>query len=106
MGLADEIQHSDTPQDVTGKPIAIHTWTAALELYVRGEATVTQIDNVFGITARGVRTGLDQLVAQIDALGTENQKLIFVYKMEAAGLFYERGLIDKAKYKSIMGLTD
>lgn len=106
MGLADEIQHSDTPQDLTSGPIPIHTWTAAWELYARGEATANQIKNIFGIESRGCETGMYQLQTQIDDLSTENQKLLHVMKMEAAGLFYENGSIDKTKYKEIMGLTD
>lgn len=106
MGLADELQRSDPALDLTTGPIAIHRWTAALELYARGEATAAQIDAIFGITARGVSAGFNQLIAAIDALGTENQKLLFVMKLEAAGLFYESGTIDKDKYRQIVGLTD
>lgn len=106
MGFADEIQHVDTPDDLTAGPIAVHRLSAAMELYARGEVTAQQVDNVFGLTARGVSTGFNQLVAAIDALGTENQKLLFVMKLEAAGLFYESGTIDKDQYKQIVGLTD
>lgn len=106
MGLADEIKHPDIPQDLTTGQIPIHLFTGALVLYIYGEATANQIDTVFGITARGVRTGLDQVIAQIDALSTEAEKLRFAFKAEGAGNFYEKGSIDKIKYKSIMGLTD
>lgn len=109
MGIADELQHpliDGMKADLSTGPIAIHYWTAAWELYARGEATYDQIKTLFGLEARGVTAGSDQLKTAIDALGTENQKLLFIMKMEAAGLFYETGQIDKTKYKQIMGLSD
>jgi hypothetical protein len=109
MGIADELEHPSIDgikKDFTVGAIPIHHWSAAWEMYARGEATYDEIKALFGLEARGVTAGSDQLKAVIDALGTENQKLLFIMKMEAAGLFYETGQINKTRYKQIMGLSD
>lgn len=105
MGLADRLVHSDNPPpNVTTEPIGIHEWTAAFELYCYGEATRTSIINQFGLSTEE-QNGLDVLKSNYDALSTALDKHIFLHKLEATGLFYQNGMIDIAKYKSIMGLT-
>lgn len=101
MGLADRIIHIENGDQVGD--IAVHTWTAAFNLYAAGEATRAELSAVFSLSAQDL-VGLDTLKSEYDGLTTEAEKIGFVLKLEHAGLFYERGTIDKARYMQIMGL--
>lgn len=106
MGLAERIVQSDTattyPQEDGNIPI--HEFTAAISLYATGNATRNQIVNIFNLDA-GQAAGLDQLLAAFDALATKADKVEWLMKLEAAGIFFQDGNIDKTQYKTIMGLA-
>lgn len=106
MGLAERIVQSDTPtvyphEDGT---IPIHEFTAAMTLLAAGEVTKSQLVTLFAFDATE-EAGLDTLIAAYIALPTTADKVMWLMKLEAAGIFFQDGNIDKAKYKSIMGLV-
>lgn len=101
MGLADRIVHIENDEQVGD--IAVHAFTAGFNLYAIGEATRGELEAVFSLSAQDL-TGLDTLKSEYDGQATAVEKLLFVLKLEHAGLFYERGTIDKTRYIQIMGL--
>lgn len=100
MGLAERIVHAGGDENAD---IAVHRFTAGFGLYVVGEATRAELEAVFSLSA-GDLAGVDALKAEYDALGTAVEKALFLQKIEWAGIFYENGTINAARYKQILGL--
>lgn len=106
MGLADRIVHAEIAIPyASGEAIPIHYFTASLELYQNGKATYNQIKNVFKMTD-GEASGLLKITDKIDELAASGSyyQVQFIRRIDAAGMFYERGIIDKAQYIDIVGL--
>jgi hypothetical protein len=104
MALTDRLMHP-TNLPVSGL-IPVHQFTAGFMLWCNGEVTRNQFLNRFNITASGEINGVDALKAKYDSLGTEIEKIIYIWKLEAAGLFYEDGTITDTKYKTIMDFNN
>lgn len=105
MGLAERIIHSDTPKPFpSGESIAIHEFTAAMQLYWLGEATENQIKNLFNLDP-GQASGLNQLITVFNSQSNDSQKAKWLAKLDACGIYYQNGNLSASQYKSIMGLT-
>lgn len=100
MGLAERIVHAGGDENAN---IAVHRFTAGFGLYVIGQATRGELATVFSLSADDL-VGVDALKAEYDALGSAVEKAVFLQKLEWAGMFYENGTIDTARYKQILGL--
>lgn len=101
MGLADRIVHRDGNTQLGDIPI--HEFTSALTLFATGDATHAQIVNIFSLQP-DEESGLTTLEDALSALPDQAAKSVWIAKLEAAGIFYQNGAIDKAKYMQIMGL--
>ena len=94
MGLADRIYHSDTPMPYpSGEYISIHDFSAAMQLYYAGEATENQITNLFNLDDSQA-SGLSVLITELDGLSTDADKVKWLLKLDAAGIYYQNGRLD------------
>ena len=100
MALIDRIFHDDE-DDL--RHIANHAFSAALWFWAKGDITRQNVVDTFNMTA-GDETQLDQLATHYSGLSA-GDKRAFHSDVEAAGILAEGGLITKAKYKSLLGLT-
>jgi hypothetical protein len=66
--------------------------------------TKTNLVNTFNLSVED-QNGLDLLKNTYDALPIAIEKHILLHKIESAGIFYQNGVIDKTKYKQILGLS-
>lgn len=98
MALIDRLAH-----DIGTETIANHAFSAAMWFWSRGDVTRAQVIAAFALDATD-EVQLDQLSTHYQAL-TVDRKQEFHSDMEAAGVLLESGLITKAKYKSLLGLT-
>lgn len=101
MSLTDRLVHRK-PDGTGAGDIPIHEFTAAVSLYAYGLAAKNEITTLFGLEADDI-ADLDSLAAMYTSLSSEALKAQYLNRLECAGLFYQNGKIDAARYKSIMG---
>jgi len=99
MALQDRIQN---PLADSETAIAVHIFTAAFTLWVKGSITGTYIQSIFNMNAEEI-TQINNLKTAYDALAAAG-KVDFLNKLECAGIMYEQGYISSLEYKTIMGL--
>ncbi len=98
MALINRLAH-----DEGYASIANHAFSAAVWFWARGEVTRSNVINAFNLDSED-EVQLDQLSTYYQNLPVE-EKRMFHSNLEAAGILLEQELIDKSKYKSLLGLS-
>ncbi len=99
MGLLDKL--GPAPDGSMANSISTHEWSAALALYALDIANREKIIAEFNLEPSD-EPQLDALLATIDALNTD-AKAKYHGKIEALGIFLEKGSLTKAQYKTLLG---
>ncbi len=105
MALIDRIFRDSlegTDEDYDGY-ISTHAFSAAAWFWAKGSITRAQLTAALGLDATD-DAQLDELAAHYTGL-TAEEKLSFHSDLEAAGILAESGLITRATYGSLLGLT-
>lgn len=102
MALIDRLARDD-PQPADGKHLSNHAFAAATWFWGKGELTRAQVIAGLGLTADD-EAQLDQLATFYQGL-TNALKAEFFSRVESAGVLLEQGLISRAKYKTLLGMT-
>ncbi len=104
MSLEQRIERID---DDSIRNMNNHAFPAAVWWMVRGKITRAQLDAAFDMDAEDKVT-LDQMATAFNALtgpALTTDKIQFYYgDVYAAGVLLESGLIDQAKWRSLLGL--
>ena len=100
MALIDRVFHDDPD---SSRWLANHAFSAAIWFWAKGSLTRQNVIDAFSMTAAD-EVQLDQLQAHYVSLSA-NDKLAFHSDLEAAGILAEQGLISKAQYAALLGLT-
>ena len=100
MPLIDRIFRDD-PDDT--RNFSNHAFSAAMWFWAKGDLTRAQVIAAFNLTTQD-EVQLDQLLVHYQGLSTQ-EKRAFHSDVEAAGILAEDGLITKAQYKALLGLT-
>ena len=96
--IYNENPDNETPQ------LNTHGLTSSLILYSVGEFTSNQVKNFWNMDAAAI-IDWDALVANIDGTTGTANKLVFLHRLEAAGIATEVGAITtKAAFKSAAGI--
>jgi hypothetical protein len=102
MALIDKLAR-DLPLPPNGEPhIANHTFSAAIWFLSKGEITRAQVIAGLGLTPTD-EIQLDQISTFYGTLSSA-EKGQFHNRVEAAGILLEGGYINRAKYKTLLGL--
>lgn len=100
--MADLFDRLKSNPDEEDPPLA-HLLAASIVTYHNNFATVTQIKNFLNADV-GAAVDFDALIAHFDTL-TQNQKLEFMWKLEAANVMVQEGVITtKAEYATFLGI--
>ena len=90
-------------QDEGVAPIHGHTFSAALWFLGRGRSTRANIVNAFNLDATD-QVQLDKLITHFQGL-TQQEKDFFHSDLEAALVLLQEGIITKAQFKNLLGMT-
>ena len=101
MALIDRIARDD-PQPANGH-ISNHAFSAAMWFLSKGDVTRAQVIAAFGMSVSD-ETQLDQIITFWGTLNA-TQKSEFHSRLEGAGVLLETGLITRAKYKTLLGMS-
>lgn len=99
-GLIDRIK---TILDGT-TDIPNHAFASAVTLWALGEITKQNIIDKWSLDATG-ETELQEYADNYTSEPNANSKQNNIHRIRATGELYEDGLINKTKYKSVLGLT-
>ena len=99
MALINRLDH-----DEGFKNIPNHGWSAAMWLFAKGNISKQNVMDSFEIDPVLDEPQLDQLIAHYQGLSPEG-KAEFHSTLEACGVLLELGLLTKAAYLNLLGMS-
>lgn len=86
-----------------GDKVSAHAFSAALRLWLGGDATRAQVVSLFNLLPED-ETGLDEIQGTFDAQNNATAKIAFLLKLEGIIVLLQEGLITEAQAKTLFGM--